>query len=145
MKRLAAIWLVLGAVAVGAPLRAEPAEYQVIVNAANATPSLSLKQLSRLFLKKELRWPSGFGVLPVDQVANSPVRAAFSEDVLDKSVSQVQSYWRKVLFSGLDVPPPELESDEQVLDFVSQNAGAVGYVARGTALREGVKVLEVTR
>jgi hypothetical protein len=57
-------------------------------------------------------------------------------------VSGVYSYWQNVIFSGRGVPPVELDSDLSVVAFVRSNAGAVGYVRPGTALR-GVKTLSV--
>ena len=43
-------------------------------------------------------------------------------------------------FSGRDVPPPELESDEAVVNYVLEHRGAVGYVS-GAAKVRGAKVV----
>jgi len=42
------------------------------------------------------------------------------------------------------VPPPEKASDDEVLDFVRMNSGAVGYVSPDADIGSGVKVLEIT-
>jgi hypothetical protein len=54
----------------------------------------------------------------------------------------VRSYWQQRIFSGRDVPPPELDSDDAVIGFVSKYAGAVGYVS-GAAKLVGVRELGI--
>ena len=117
-------------------------EYLVIVNAANPASLASRKFLSDAFLKKTTRWSGGELIRPVDQSADSAVRRRFSEQVLERSVTAVRSYWQQVIFSGRDVPPPELSGDGTVLDYVKNHAGAVGYVSGG-ASTAGAKVLSV--
>jgi hypothetical protein len=83
-------------------------------------------------LKKTTRWSNDDVIRPVDLIPDSPVRERFSQEVLKRSISEVKSYWQQVIFSGRDVPPPELADDDAVLKFVAKNRGAIGYVS-GTA------------
>jgi ABC-type phosphate transport system substrate-binding protein len=62
--------------------------------------------------------------------------------VLKRSVAAVKSYWQQKVFSGQNVPPPELDSDQQVVTFVLRNPGAVGYVSSAANV-EGVKTLSL--
>jgi ABC-type phosphate transport system substrate-binding protein len=117
-------------------------EYLVIVNAENPASSAERKFLSDVFLKKTTRWSGGQLIRPVDQNADSAVRRRFSEEVLERSVTAVRSYWQQVIFSGRDVPPPELSGDDTVLEYVKNHAGAVGYVSGG-ASTAGAKVLSL--
>jgi hypothetical protein len=57
-------------------------------------------------------------------------------------VDQISSYWQVLVFSGRDVPPRTLKSDADVLQFVQDNPGAVGYVSEGAPLA-GVKTITV--
>lgn len=118
------------------------ADYVVIVNAANSASSAERKFLSDAFLKKTTRWGGGQLIRPVDQSADSAVRRRFSEEVLERSVTAVRSYWQQVIFSGRDVPPPELPSDGSVLEYVKNHVGAVGYISGG-ASTAGAKVISV--
>ena len=95
-----------------------------------------------MFLKKLSRWNDVEVVRPVDLRPDSPVRRAFSEEILKRSVPAVKNYWQQLVFSGRDVPPPELDSDEDVVKYVLRYPGAVGYVS-GTAEIRGAKVLSV--
>ena len=126
-------------------------QFVVIVNAANPVASISSEELAKIFLKQETTWSDGQAILPVDQAANSPVRAAFTRDVLRRSVAAVKAYWEKQIFSGSSVPPVEKSSNESVSSYVIVNRGAIGYVVAwaldsGKALvrlPEGVKVIRI--
>ena len=141
MKRIQSIVLAL-VVAVSWHGAAMAAGYKVIVNNANGTSSVPKKDLAQLFMKKTARWSDGTAVVAVDQTEKSSVRERFTQEVHGKSVSAVKSYWQQQIFSGRDVPPVEKASDAQVLAFVKQNPGAVGYVGE-SADTAGVKVVAV--
>jgi ABC-type phosphate transport system substrate-binding protein len=111
-----------------------PPAFVVVVHPSNPSRTLSRKFVSEVFLKKTTRWPDGSVIHPADLVPEAPARARFSEDVLKRSVAEVKNYWQQVIFSGRDVPPPELPDDDSVLKFVAKNAGAIGYVSGGTRL-----------
>lgn len=104
-------------------------EYRVIVNARSPIESLDRRSLANMFLKKVRRWPEDGAILPVDLGAESPARRHFSEEVLNRSVAGVKSYWQQLIFSGRDLPPPELATDEEVIQYVSKTPGAIGYIS----------------
>lgn len=133
---LAALLLVMAGRAVSAD-----SGFIVIVNASNPAESVSPEELSRMFLKKTVRWQDGSRVQPVDLIDSSPVRARFSRAVHGKDTSAIKAYWQKQIFSGRGVPPAELGSAAEVVAFVGANRGAVGYVADGTTLRASVRAL----
>jgi ABC-type phosphate transport system substrate-binding protein len=120
-----------------------PGAYRVVVNSANAASAMAREDVARLFLKKLTVWPAGQAAQPVDQSKQSAARKAFSQAVLGKDVSAVESYWQQAIFSGRSVPPPEKASDAEVLAFVRANPGAVGYVSGGADLGASVKELAV--
>jgi hypothetical protein len=94
------------------------------------------------FFKRTTRWGDGQVIRPVDLRPDSPVRREFSNRVLKRSVMAVRSYWQQRIFSGRELPPPELESDAAVLRFVQGSPGAIGYVSATTKLSE-VKLIPV--
>ncbi|NOU16921.1 MAG: phosphate ABC transporter substrate-binding protein [Bacteroidales bacterium] len=118
--------------------------YKVIVNQSNSTSTLSEDEISKLFLKKNTKWADGKTVDPIDQVASSGVRKIFTDGVHKKSVSAIKSYWQQAIFAGIGTPPLEKSDDEEVIKYVSQNAGAIGYVSAGANI-SGVKELKVSR
>jgi ABC-type phosphate transport system substrate-binding protein len=124
----------------------ESSGFKVIVHASNPVKQLSKQELSQLFLKKVKQWKDhNETVLPVDLVDDSPVRQKFSEAIHGREVASIKAYWQKQIFSGRGVPPEEKKSDEEVLKYVSENPGAVGYIAEATKIDayNNVKVLAI--
>ncbi len=125
------------------PGRAQgPGGYRVIVNPANPVTEVERSFLLRAFLKKITHWPDGTVLRPVDQNLDSQVRRTFTEDVLGRTVAAVRNAWEQNIFDGRDVPPPELDSDAEVIDYVLRNRGAIGYVSPQAPLN-GARVVRV--
>ena len=103
--------------------------YRVIVNPANRATELDRQFLTDAFLKKITTWLDGEVIHPADLAPDSPVRRAFTHDVMNRSVEAVKGYWQQRIFSGRDVPPPEFETDDEVVRFVLKHEGGVGYVS----------------
>jgi hypothetical protein len=141
---LLALSLAAGALrlAEGAALADETPQFRVIVHPNNPLRSVDKGLLADAFLKKVTRWGNGEVIRPVDLHAGNSVRRRFSEAVLKRSVGAVRSYWQQRIFSGRDVPPPELESDDSVVAYVARYDGAVGYVSAGAKL-VGVRELSL--
>ena len=108
-------------------------DFRIIVHPDNSN-GLSRDFLTDVYLKRVTRWPDGEGVHPVDQRASSSVRQRFSDAILKRSVAAVKRYWQQRIFSGRELPPPELDSDEAVVSYVVGHRGAVGYVSGSAKL-----------
>ena len=118
-----------------------PPAYLVIVHPSNPTANVNRRFLADAFLKKTTRWDHGETIRPVDQTSDSPVRRRFSDEVLKRSVAAVRNYWQQIIFAGRGVPPPELNGDEDVVQYVADHTGAVGYISGPNT--DGVKVISV--
>jgi len=118
----------------------QSAAYHIVVNAANPTTALAVKEASDLFLGKAARWADGAAVKPVDQSTVSPVRATFTREVHGKKVDAIVNYWQQMIFSGRGVPPPAKANDQDVLAYVKAYPGGIGYVSPDAPLA-GVKVI----
>jgi ABC-type phosphate transport system substrate-binding protein len=127
--------LLLGALPAGAD------DFKVVVHPDNPASEVATAQLSRLFLKKTLRWEDGAPAQPVEP-SSPKLREKFSLAIHEKSLNAVKSYWNQLIFSGRDVPPLDRADDAGVLKYVRANRGAIGYVSAG-ADTAGVKVLLV--
>lgn len=123
------------------PIQAQPVE--VITHPSNEIASLSRSELSKIFLKRLDTWADRTPAVPVDQVPHSAVRDEFTRWVHRRRVVNVEVYWKRLIFSGRAVPPPEVADDAAVIEFVRKTPGAVGYV-RSSAGVAGVRRLEVT-
>lgn len=131
------------ALAAALPAAATPAEpFKVIVNAGAPTASVTREELARAFLRKTTRWPDGTEILPVEPRGDAPARAAFLDQVLRMSRGALRGYWTQMVFSGRDVPPLEKGTDPQIVAYVREHRGALGYVS-ADADTAGVKVIPV--
>jgi len=131
----------LAALVLAAALPAGADDFRVVVHRDNPVGHLSTAQVSRLFLKKTLRWPEGRPVLPVEP-ASPRLRQQFARTIHERSLDAVKSYWNQLIFSGRDVPPLEKPDDAGVLAYVRAEPGAIGYVSSGADV-SGVKILIV--
>jgi ABC-type phosphate transport system substrate-binding protein len=116
--------------------------FRVIVHPQVKGNEIPRAALSAIFLKQASKWGDGQPAAPVDQSVQSPVRRAFSFDVLKQSLVQVQVYWQRRITAG-QVPPPVKPSDEEVVAFVASTAGGIGYVSPATALPGTVREIAV--
>lgn len=117
-------------------------ELRMVVHPDNPTGSVSREFVTDVYLKRRTQWPGGETAHPVDQRADSGTRQLFSDKVLRRSVAAVKRYWQQRIFSGRELPPPELDSDAAVVDYVLQHRGAIGYVS-GNAKLERVKAVPI--
>ncbi len=139
--RTIAIWIGLS----GLLLKPEfsCADLVIIVNSRNATKELSRKFLADTFLKKITFWNNGDLILPIDLQSNSSTRREFSEEVLNRPVTAIRSYWQQMIFSGQAIPPVEYDHEDQVVNFVGTHANALGYVSEKTSLGPNVKTVSL--
>jgi ABC-type phosphate transport system substrate-binding protein len=110
-------------------------ELRIIVHPDNRSTTLARDFVADLYLKRVTRWTDGELARPADQRAGTAVREAFSEGVLKRSVAAMKRYWQQRIFSGRELPPPELDSDEAVVEFVQKHRGAIGYVSGAAKLQ----------
>lgn len=145
LRRVASGLVLIAASAAAQPSsdRASTREFVVVVNAANPAESIDRDELSKMFFKRLVKWPNGVAVDPIDLPPAVQPRIAFSKSVHRKPVGAIRAFWQQQIFSGRDVPPPEKNSDADVIEYVSRNPGAVGYVSATQQLQSGVKAVEI--
>lgn len=140
MKKLVLILVIL-VVAFTNLLTAQ--EYKIIVNKSNSVSSLTSEEISRYFLKKVTKWEDGSEVFPIDLPESDKVRKEFTKEVLGKSsIAAIKAYWQKQIFAGRMSPPEQKSKDSEIIDFVKENDGAIGYVS-ASASTGSVKVVKI--
>jgi len=100
----------------------------VIVNAANPVGPLSQKEVLDIYMGRKRVFPTGEYVLSFDQARDGAVREQFYKMLTGMSLSQVNGYWSRLMFTGQLLPPQTLPDDKTVLEVVRRNSGAIGYV-----------------
>jgi ABC-type phosphate transport system substrate-binding protein len=84
-------------------------------------------QLSLIYWRKQLFWPKGLRIKPVNLSAEHSLRLQFSQTVLGSAPTSQINYWNGQYFNGV-LPPYSVNSEEAVLRYVAQTKGAIGYV-----------------
>jgi ABC-type phosphate transport system substrate-binding protein len=118
------------------------AGFKVIANTSVPTRTLSRDSVAQMFTRKNVKWPDGSHIVPVDLPVGSKTRESFSQAVHGKGSAVVDAYWQKQLFSGRDLPPLTKANDADMLSYVRSTAGAIGYVS-AEADASGAKVIEL--
>jgi len=123
-------------------LAGDEGDFRIIVNDENPATSIGADELSRIFMKKTKTWTDGTPIQPVDLSGTSGTRKEFSRRVHGRSASAVKNSWQRQVFTGRGTPPPELQSEEDVVTYVRFNRGAIGYVSSQTD-SSGVRIVKV--
>ncbi|MGD8894665.1 MAG: substrate-binding domain-containing protein [Acidobacteriota bacterium] len=132
--------LLLFSVAGESPAAAAEPPFQLIVHPDVEGTQIRRAVLSSIFLRESPNWGDGSPIRPVDQSLRSPVRATFSEYVLNEPTEGIHALWRRKINEGVS-PPKVRSSDEEVIAFVEQTKGSIGYVSLSTPLPPTVKTL----
>jgi ABC-type phosphate transport system substrate-binding protein len=113
----------------------------VIVPTQQQAEILKLTQgtLKLIYLRKQLFWPNGKRIVPVNLRSEHHLRNQFSQVVLGSLPKQQIDYWNGLYFNGIH-PPHSVNSEEAVIRFVADTKGAIGYV-NACATDERVKTL----
>ncbi len=58
---------------------------------------------------------------------------------------QFFQYWMIRIVGGGSIPPKDVESEEQAINLIRENKGAIGIVSVDRAKKEGLKILIVIK
>lgn len=125
-------------------LVAQEASYKVIVNASNSAATVKRDAIAQLFLNRKATWANGPSADPVDLSLTSPVREAFSREILGMPLPAVQQYWRRRLLDQKEFPPMVKSAEAEIVAYVAKSPGGIGYVSAGAPLPPEVKALKIT-
>ena len=115
---------------------------QVVVIAHQEVPvdSISKDQLLDFYTGDVLSWPSsGLEVVVCDLRLKSDVKDDFY-DYLGKSSSRMRSIWLKRKLAGEGDPPVFFQTEEELLEHVSNTPGSIGFM-HPSKVTSNVKVL----
>ncbi len=106
-------------------LQASP-QYAVVVSKKSNLPQLTRKQIKDLFLMKR-HFIGDVKVIPVNVTSTQALRKAFEEKILQIQREQLNQYWVKKHFQGIN-PPVTQSSENSIKLFVKNVDGAIGYL-----------------
>jgi ABC-type phosphate transport system substrate-binding protein len=139
LKRAIFIIAVLFGCAFAPPARAS--DLVVIANSEMEMSQISAGDLRAIFLGTKTSLKDARAVRPVLKKPG-PQLADFCLQYLGKTETGLLIYYRSLVFTGKWSMPASLNSDAEVVAYVANTRGAIGFVGSATDLR-GVKTLKV--
>lgn len=116
------------------------AKVVIIANNSVAQDSLNKQDLQNIFLGKMAKWSDNSSIYFV--TSENDIHEDFLKMYINRSSSQFRNYWRKMVFTGKGQKPKAFKTDEELIQFVSETSGAIGYVSSDAALKN-VKTITV--
>ena len=129
--------VVLGAVAPHAAVR----DAKIIANNSVTVASVSEDELKGILLTTRTSLADGAHLEPV-LLKSGRVHDALIRDLLGKTASGLDSYYRSLVFAGKGAMPRRFSTEAELVAYVRATKGAIGYVSPDTPT-DGVKILEV--
>ena len=133
--------LLIAAAVLGAANIAFAADIKIIANASVGASSVSVDELKGVFLATKSSLSDGSHVEPVLE-KDGPSHEAFLKEIVGKSDSAFETYYRSLVFTGKASMPKTTASDADMVAYVAKTKGAIGYIS-ASAPAAGVKTLDV--
>jgi len=118
------------------------AEVVVIVAAENPIERLSRAELADIYLGRMNRFPNGGRAVPLDQKETAPAHDEFYSEYLAWSPARVKAHWSKLIFTGRGQPPRSVPGGEAMVEAVSGDPRAIGYVD-DERVSDGLRVVRI--
>ncbi|GHC29696.1 hypothetical protein GCM10010082_24470 [Kushneria pakistanensis] len=101
------------------------ADIAIVINDASSIRQISHSEAVNIFMGRYRRLPNDSVALPIDQ---APLKARFYKALVQKDMAEINSYWARLVFSGRASPPQQAGTYEDLVDIVTHNNNALGYV-----------------
>ena len=107
-----------------------PTEIAIIINKENTVEKLTSGEVKLYWLRKiKKRWPElNKNIKPADRKTKNPEQDAFYAKVLGMSATDVETYFNQKQYESAEKPQDKFASDAAMIDFVGEEAGAIGFV-----------------
>ncbi len=113
----------------------------VIAHPDTQIGTVSKGRLRQIYLNRSKKWSDG-GRIHLTILANTPTTVIFMDKYLGKSCTQFDRYWKRQLFSGKGIPPEYFSSLKDLLDYIRNTKGAIGFIDSDIP-PEGVSILKL--
>jgi hypothetical protein len=115
-------------------------EVVLVANGGVGADSVSAEEVKQLFLGRTTKL-GGSRVAPVC-LKSGATHEAFLREYIGRTEAAYRNHLKKQVFTGKGSMPKTFSSEAELVAYVAETAGAIGYVGNN-ASREGVKTLTV--
>lgn len=123
------------------PGTASAGDIIVIGNRSVPASQLNAKDIKNIYLGKKKLWENGMKVAFV-MLKDGDVTKRFLKSYVKKNPGMFNKYWKKKMFTGAGNPPIVFEREKDLVKYVAETKGAIGYVS-SEAYSDSVKFLAV--
>ncbi len=89
--------------------------------------SLSKKELSKIFLSKTRKLPSGEKTILIE-INDKKIQSKFYQTICNKNENQLRKYWTKMIFTGRGQPPKKVKSVDEIISYIKNNKNVISYI-----------------
>lgn len=112
---------------------------EIVVIGNSNLPKMDVATIQKVYTGRFIS-VSGINVTPVGVKPGAAVRNRFLQQYLNQDEEKYTAYWTVRRYIGKGVPPTELASAADVINFVQSTPGALGYIAESD-LKPGMNVV----
>ena len=117
------------------------AESIIVANKTVTQTSVSKEDVELIFLGKKKKWDNG-EMIRLAALKKGAVNETFLREYVNKNSSSYRSFWKIAVVSGTARPPKFFKDEEDLVEYVAEKEGAIGYISFGTP-HEGLKILDI--
>lgn len=112
--------------------KASAQDFVIIVNQANTISTMKSVEVKLYYMRKiKQQWPDlGVAILPVGLSTDNSAKQAFLSNVMKMSASELEAYFKQRQFANAEALPASFATEEELIDYVARNKGAIGYVSK---------------
>jgi hypothetical protein len=115
---------------------------ELVVATHPSAPDLSIEDLKKIYLGDKKNLPDGTKVTPI-LLKGTPEE--FFQKVIGMTKNQFFKYWMIRIIREGSTPPKDAESEDQVVNLIKNNKGAIGIVSGERAKKEGLKIITIIK
>ncbi len=116
------------------------AELAIIGHPHSDTGAVDAHSVKRLYTGERRAFPSGLHATPVNHAIGSPDRKVFFSLVMNMPEKSFKRQWKRKMSTGTASAPAVLGSHKEVLQYIANNPGTIGYID-SAEVNDTVKVL----
>ncbi len=136
------LFLAIAGMALSFPGPSLASDLVMIGNRSVPVSEISKEDIQNIYLGKKKNWDNGMKIM-VATLGDGAVTDKFLKDYVKKNSNTFDTYWKKQIFTGGGKPPVKFDKEKDLVEYVSSNKGALGYVS-SQSVSENVKIILVS-
>jgi ABC-type phosphate transport system substrate-binding protein len=89
--------------------------------------TLTRNDIQEIFLGKRVQWSDHSKIYAA--TVKDEVHKMFLKEYLNRTETKWRAYWKRMVFTGRGVPPRSLATEAELIAYIAETKGAVGYIS----------------